>query len=163
MFASFWGVYEEDGQLVWKKGQERIPQNWYKTPVDYGLLSLNLDLLQLFAKYPKLMSIGGNTGTVNTFTGVDFADLLGGVANVPSLLEGNNLICFVMEIVKTVAPNMLSSLFKTLQGPLDLLFDVLSVPLLDLACPAFADVTAGGTDVLERLTAQLPGAAGSLL
>ena len=151
---SFWGVYDE-GELVWKRGCERIPENWYRIPLDYGLISLNADLLALFAQYPKLMSIGGNTGGVNTFTGVDFADLLGGVGNVPRLLEGNNLVCFVLEIVKTVAPNMLSSLFKTLEGPLDLLTSVLAAPLLDLACPAYEELAAGGVDVLERLGGRL--------
>jgi hypothetical protein len=164
VFKSFWAVYEGPyGQLEWKRGWERIPANWYKIPLDYGLISLNVDLLYLFARHPKLMSIGGNTGTVNTFTGVDFADLVGGVANVPTLLEGNNLICFLLEIVKTVAPNILSSIFKTLEGPLDFLSTVLTAPLLDLACPAFDELTTGGTNILESLQTQLPGAMDSIL
>jgi hypothetical protein len=166
VFKSFWAVQDDPdtpGGLIWKRGCERIPENWYRIPLDYGLISLNVDLLYLFARHPKLMSIGGNTGTVDTFTGVDFADLLGGVVNVPTLLEGNNLVCFVLEIVKTIAPNMLSSLFKTIGGPLDFLSAVLSAPLLDLACPAFVDLTAGGTDILKTLQEKLPGAAGSLL
>lgn len=162
-FKSFWAVYDEGNDLVWKRGWERIPENWFRIPLDYGLISLNVDLLYLFAQHPELMSIGGNTGEVNTFTGVDFADLLGGVANVPRLLEGNNLICFLLEIVKTIAPNMLSSLFKTLEGPLDFLTSILAAPLLDLACPAYAELTEGGTDVLATLAEKLPGARNGLL
>lgn len=36
-------------------------------------------------------SIGGNTGTVNSFTGVDLGDTTGGVYNAQTLFEGNNL------------------------------------------------------------------------
>jgi hypothetical protein len=40
------------------------------------------------------MSIGGNTGTVNSFTGVNFEDLTGGILNAETLLEGLSLLCF---------------------------------------------------------------------
>ncbi|KIW01592.1 uncharacterized protein PV09_07064 [Verruconis gallopava] len=161
VFKSFWGVYDDasaEQGLVYKRGWERIPNNWYRIPVDYGLVSLNLDLLLLFSKKPELLSIGGNTGTVNSFAGVDMSDLLGGVINTTTLLEGNNLICFVLEIVKTVAPNSLSSLFQTLDKPLQFLSNALVGPLIDLSCPVFGDLEAGGTDLLAPLTAQFPGA-----
>jgi hypothetical protein len=38
-----------------------------------------------------------NTGTPNSFVGVDVADLTGGVFNSKTLLEGNNLGCFVYQ------------------------------------------------------------------
>jgi hypothetical protein len=47
-------------------------------------------------QHPDLDSVGGNTGTVDTFTGVDIADLTGGVLNAATLLESNNLFCFAM-------------------------------------------------------------------
>jgi hypothetical protein len=43
--------------------------------------------------------IGGNTGKPNTFTGVNIADLTGGVFNAETLLEGNNLMCFAFQAV----------------------------------------------------------------
>lgn len=33
-FKQFFGVSGEPGSFVWNKGQERIPDNWYKRPDD---------------------------------------------------------------------------------------------------------------------------------
>ena len=53
-------------------------------------MQLNLDTLALVAQYPELGSIGGNVGTVNSFTGVDLDDVAGGVLNAGKLLESND-------------------------------------------------------------------------
>jgi hypothetical protein len=151
-------VVTENGRMVYKEGQERIPANWYRIPVDYGLASLNLDLLAWAAKYPRLASIGGNLGAVNSFAGVDLADATGSVVNAVSLLQGNNLLCFALEAVKTFAPNSLSTLFKVLEVPLRLVNDALLDPLLDLGCPVFGDLTMGGTDLMTGLMGKFPGA-----
>jgi hypothetical protein len=45
---------DSHGALVYQKGWERIPENWYRIPVDYGLLQFNLDLLDWVAQYPEL-------------------------------------------------------------------------------------------------------------
>ncbi|KAG9519681.1 Cloroperoxidase, partial [Aureobasidium melanogenum] len=161
VFASFYAVYKENGQLVYRKGHEQIPANWYRRPIDYGLIELNLDLVAWFLKYPILASIGGNLGTVDSFAGLDFEDITGGVLNATSLLEENNLVCFVLEIVKTFSPNSLSSLFKTLEAPLKLVTDAVLDPLLSLNCPAFKDMTMDGTDLLSGLLGKYPGASKS--
>lgn len=159
---SFWGVYEtEQGILEYKKGWERIPENWYRFAGEYGLISLNLDIVNWATKHPQLANIGGNLGEVNSFAGVDLTNITGGVLNAVSLLEGNNLICFTLEIVKTFVPNSLSGLFKTLEKPLQLVNDALLDPLLDLDCPAFDELEAGGEDLLEGLLEKFPGAAKS--
>jgi hypothetical protein len=51
---SFYGIYGEEGNLTYREGWERIPENWYKTPVDYGLIQLNLDVVGFILKYPQL-------------------------------------------------------------------------------------------------------------
>ncbi|KAI1342939.1 Chloroperoxidase [Xylariaceae sp. FL0016] len=158
VLKSFFAVYEEDGEMVYKEGHEQIPANWYRISADYGLLSLNLDLVDWVAKYPKLGSIGGNTGTVNSFAGVDLEDLTGGVLNVATLLQDNNLICFALEVVKTFAPNSLSTLFKALETPLSLINDAIADPILDLACPVFDDLKMDGTDLWDGLLGRYPGA-----
>lgn len=159
MFESFWGVYKtDDGKLEYKKGWERIPQNWYRLVGDYGLVPLNLDLVAWVTQHPQLASIGGNMGEVNTFAGVDLGNITGGVVNSLSLLEGNNLVCFTLEIVKTFAPNSLSSLFATLAKPLEMITDAISLPLLDLDCPAFDDLEEGGEDLIGNLLEKFPGA-----
>ena len=164
---SFWAVYDDDSTpsgLVYRKGQEQIPSNWYRIPVDYSLVQLNADLLEWYLKYPAVLSIGGNMGKVNSFVGLDFTDLTGGILDAASILEGNGLMCFVLEVVKTFAPNSLSTLFKVLAPPLELITDTIAAPILSLACPVFEDLQAGGTDLWSKLMS-FPGAtkAGSAL
>lgn len=97
-------------------------------------------------------------GKVNSFAGVDLSDLTGGVLNLAKLLEGNNLLCFVFEVLKTASPNSLSTVFAIIEKPLALVTDALSAAVLSLACPAFKDMTVGGKGLDEGLKAQYPGA-----
>ncbi|GIK00968.1 hypothetical protein Aspvir_004998 [Aspergillus viridinutans] len=155
---SFYGIYGEEGNLTYREGWERIPENWYKTPLDYGLVQLNLDLVDWILKYPELASIGGNTGTVNSFAGVNFADVTGGVLNLTTLLEGNNLLCFVFEVLKFASPNALAGLYKTLAVPLDMINKIIAVPLLNMSCPAFKDLQMGGRPLWDAIKDDFPGA-----
>lgn len=50
----FFAIYGEEGNFTYKEGWERIPENWYKSPVDYGLVQLNVDLLAFIAQFPEL-------------------------------------------------------------------------------------------------------------
>ncbi|PKX96328.1 peroxidase family protein [Aspergillus novofumigatus IBT 16806] len=155
---NFYGIYGEEGNLTYREGWERIPENWYKTPVDYGLVQLNIDLVDWMIKHPELASIGGNTGTVNSFTGVNLADVTGGVLNLTTLLEGNNLLCFVFEVLKFASPNALAGVYKTLAAPLDLINKIIAVPLLDMSCPAFKDMQMGGRPLWDAIKDDFPGA-----
>lgn len=148
----------EDGTLKYNRGWERIPENWYRLRGDYTLVDLNLDLRAWIYKHPQLANIGGNLGQINSFAGIDFDDLTGGVINAVSLLEGNNLVCFVLEIVKSFAPNSLSTLFATLDKPLGLINDALLDPLLDLDCPPMHELQEGGNDIFSQLLERYPGA-----
>lgn len=115
-----------------------------------------------FLSRPKLIlafySIGGNLGKVNSFAGVDLSDLTGGVFNLANLLEGNNLLCFVFEVLKFASPNALSGLYKTLAEPLEFVTNVVAEPLLNLTCPAFKDLQMGGKPLWEALKDDFPGA-----
>ncbi|TGO85194.1 hypothetical protein BPOR_0421g00020 [Botrytis porri] len=162
LMRTMFGVYSENGEYVYKKGCEQIPSNWYRIPVDYGLVQLNLDIVAWMAANPTLVSVGGNTGKVNTFTGLDISNVTGGVLNVEALLEGNNLMCFALEVVKTFGPNSLSPLFATIAVPLQLLTDALDTSILALAgCPVFADLSMDGKSLFEGLQDTYPGAAKS--
>ncbi|KAK6863781.1 oxidase [Apiospora arundinis] len=162
VMRSFYGVHQdENGELVYKKGWEQIPANWYRIAADYGLVQTNLDLVDWIVQHPVLASVGGNLGRVNSYAGVNVEDVTGGVLNATSLLEGNNLMCFVLQVVKTFAPNSASSLFKTLEAPLKLVNDAVLNPLLDLSCPAFKDLSMDGKDFLTGLMDKYPGAAKS--
>lgn len=103
-------------------------------------------------------SIGGNMGKVNSFAGVDPANLTGGVFNLTNLLEGNNLLCFVFEVLKFASPNALASLYTTLAEPLGFVSDILSVPLVNFTCPAFQDLQMGGKPFWEAIQNDFPGA-----
>jgi hypothetical protein len=55
VFKSFFGVFEnKDGILEYREGHETIPQNWYRTPVDYGLVPLNVDMVSWVMVHPEL-------------------------------------------------------------------------------------------------------------
>lgn len=79
--------------------------------------------------------------------------------NAATLLEGNNLLCFVLEVVKTFAPNSLSPLLKTLEAPLQLISKAITGPLTSLACPAWKDLTEGGQPLWDGIQSKFPGAA----
>lgn len=159
VLRSFYGITEnsDNGSLSYNPGHERIPENWFPRQTPYTILDFNAAEAALLLKQPALLSVGGNTGTVNSFAGIDVENLTGGVFNAANLLEGNNLVCFALEVVKFAGPNALSSALKTLSKPVELLGEV-AAPLVDLSCPVFEDLTVGGTDFWEYAMESYPGA-----
>lgn len=122
-------------------------------------MQLNLDTVALIAQYPELGSVGGNVGSVNSFTGVDLDDVTGGVLNAGKLLENNNLICFALEVVRMASPNYLNNLYKTLEAPLELVNGILGTKLLSLDnCPAWDELTLEGKPLWDGLQERYPGA-----
>jgi hypothetical protein len=69
----------------------------------------------------RFLSVGGNTGATNSFTGVSVVDLSGGVFNAESLKQGNNLWCFAMQFAAGEAPDILKPLFSSVTQPLQVL------------------------------------------
>ena len=65
----------------------------YKRPTLFTAVDFTLKMENFFAYDPSLISIGGNTNGVNTFTGLDVGNLTRGVINGANLLEGRNLWC----------------------------------------------------------------------
>ena len=98
ILKTFYAVSGEDGDFKYTRGHERIPDNWYTRNAGdaYTIAYLVADDLEMVLQHLDLESIGGNTGTVDSFTGVHIADLIGGMLNAQSLLENNNLFCFAM-------------------------------------------------------------------
>lgn len=159
VLRSFYAVTEDpnNGSLSYTPGHERIPENWFPRQTPYTIPDFNAAEAALLIKKPELLSVGGNTGTVNSFAGIDFEDLTGGIFNAANLLEGNNLVCFALEVVKFAGPNALSSALKTLSEPIELLGKVVA-PLVDLSCPVFEDLTVGGTNFWDHAMQTYPGA-----
>ena len=63
--------------LTYAPGQERIPGNWYTRPKSnpYDIPFFFSDFKTLVQEHPELLAFGGNTGTVNSFTGLDIGNL----------------------------------------------------------------------------------------
>ena len=52
---NLFAVYgDDDDNLEYRRGWERLPENWYRTPTDWGLIGLNVDLLDWTMKYLEL-------------------------------------------------------------------------------------------------------------
>lgn len=149
MFKSMWGVFEVvDGFFVYKRGWECIFENWYCIWCDYILVDLNIDLLGWIKKYFEFVNVGGNFGKVNSFFGIDFNDFIGGVFNVVDLFEGNNFVCFFLELVKVFVLNLLLMFFKIFIMLLKLVNDVFFDFLFDFNCGVMEEFSKGGNDVV---------------
>ncbi|KAF9641767.1 putative oxidase protein [Lasiodiplodia theobromae] len=61
----------------------------------YTIAGFLADVLDHAIRDQRLLSVGGNTGKPSTFTLIDIDTLTGGTFDATTLLEGNNLECFV--------------------------------------------------------------------
>ncbi|KAF8753307.1 Peroxidase, family 2 [Rhizoctonia solani] len=135
--GSFFGVSGSGNNLTYLKGHDRIPDNWYRRPNDYTLVEYLLDVVYAAGKYPQFISIGGNTGKVNSFAGVSLDNLTGGVYNSANILQGNNLVCFTYQVLLNVTPDILRGTVAglLLTNVLGLLSKTLSPILSGFTCP----------------------------
>ncbi|KAH7403684.1 Chloroperoxidase [Cadophora sp. MPI-SDFR-AT-0126] len=156
VLKSFFSITGTSGNFQWTEGYERIPDNWYKRAIgdEYTIPFFLTDLLAAALEYPQFLNIGGNTGKVNTFTGIDFEDLTGGVFNLATLAEGNNLACFVLQGAVQFLPDSLLGAVGGVGALLGQLNGVLGGALSNLACPTLDQVN-------KDQFAQFPGAKGA--
>ncbi|KAF2091307.1 Cloroperoxidase [Saccharata proteae CBS 121410] len=145
VLKSFFAYTGDDDNLTYTPGNERIPENWYKRPLNdpYDLQSLNQDTLAAALQYPQFLSIGGNTGKTNTFTGVDLANLTGGIYNIPTLLQGNNIVCFGFQAAIQFLPDLLQGIVKDITAPLQQLTSAVANGMSGLGCPKLTGVEGG--------------------
>lgn len=80
---------------------------------------------------------------MNTFAGVDVANLTGGVYNSASLLEGNNLGCFIFQALPMVLPDTLKTPVSELAPVLELVNKYTTPFIGDLSCPALKEYNQG--------------------
>jgi hypothetical protein len=71
-----------------------------------------------------------NTGTTNSFTGVDVSDLTGGVFNSKTLLQGNNFACYVYQLAAQAKPDILGGLLDSVTSAVGSIIGGLSCPQL---------------------------------
>ncbi|PQE08453.1 hypothetical protein CJF30_00005322 [Rutstroemia sp. NJR-2017a BBW] len=137
VLKSFFSITGSPGNFKWTEGHEKIPDNWYKRAIgdEYGIVNFNLDVVTAALQYPEFLDIGGNTGEVGTFTGVDVEDLTGGVYNAQTLTQGDNAICLAYQFAQQAAPDLLKGLFSSITQPLSQLNDALGKVFATLSCP----------------------------
>ncbi|CBX99130.1 hypothetical protein LEMA_P083690.1 [Plenodomus lingam JN3] len=142
---SWFGINGESGSYTATQGAERIPENWYRRALEYPYETnyFLADTANAARLHPKFLSIGGNTGKTNTFTGVDVADMTGGVFNGRTLLEGNSFSCYVYQLLAQAKPDILL-------GALNGLTSAIGNVIVALACPKLQKLDA-------RLLKQFPG------
>jgi hypothetical protein len=149
---AWFGIDGTNGQYTAPFGYERIPDNWYRRSLTapYTIPYFLGDVAAAASLHPKFLSIGGNLGGKgNNFAGVNIDDLTGGVFNLQTLLQGNNLGCFAFQA---------SAQFKSdfvLKTLLDRLQDVVGNVVTQLSCPKLRAFD-------EDLLRQFPGYTRSL-
>lgn len=142
VLKSFFSITGEPGSFTWTEGHEKIPDNWYKRAIgdEYTIPYFNIDLLAAAAQYPQFLDVGGNTGTTNSFTGVDVTSLTGGVYNLQTLGQGNNAPCFAYQFAQQAAPDLLKGLFGSITSPLALLNNAFAKVFSELSCPTLKSI-----------------------
>lgn len=137
---SFFAITEKpDGSLTWTPGYERIPDDWYRRPLgavnDYSPLSFGFDLLKIAQEVPDAVSIGGNTGTVNSYAAANLGDITGGAYQTSDLLNPAKFSCFFYQLSLAIVPDILRSraLGALLGGALSLLSSSIQ-PFVDPQC-----------------------------
>ncbi|KAI8941597.1 hypothetical protein NX059_002812 [Plenodomus lindquistii] len=130
---SWFGIEGENGDYTANQGAERIPDNWYRRALEYPYETTYFlaDTVNAAVLHPKFLSIGGNTGTTNSFTGVDITDLTGGIFNSQSLLQGNNLACFVYQLSAQAKPDVLLGALNGLTSAIGSIIGALACPKLE--------------------------------
>jgi len=95
--------------LVHNPSMERIPDNFYKRTVgdEYTTPFFMANLLAATSINPQFLSIGRNTGTPNSFTGVDPRNIATGIHKSKLLTEGDNLACFAMKFATHAAADLM--------------------------------------------------------
>ena len=169
----------DGNNLTYTPGGERIPENWYtydpETP--YAGPAFSQDLGTIIQQHPELLALGGNTGTVNSFTGLDVQNLTvssstlpfqtqiqkhlsttllprslvrqlhrevsnhpdeqGGLYNAATLLEGDNLACFLLQSVAVAAPDFIreAGVIADIAGAVSQINNAVGQATINLNCP----------------------------
>jgi hypothetical protein len=114
-FMDWFGYTRENGQLVFTYGTEKIPDNYYKRADDdaWTLTDIVVSTAQQCASYPSNCQVGGNTGQVNSFSGVNVGDITGGLVNsVQDLSDPRRMGCFIGQAIQADVPSFLDNAFN---------------------------------------------------
>ena len=145
VLKSFYSITGDYPNFQYTPGHESFPNNWYKrNPVDYySLPYAAIDAVGMALQHSEFLSVGGNTGKPNSFTGVDPQNLTGGVYTASNLLQGNNGICYGLELSLMESPDILSGLYSDVDAAVDKLGTAIDKATDALGCPALNSVNKG--------------------
>ncbi|KAI7579918.1 hypothetical protein KC346_g19072, partial [Hortaea werneckii] len=77
------------------------------------LSDILISTAQQCASYPSACQVGGNTGEVNSFSGVNVGDLSGGLINsVEDLSDPARMGCFIRQALQADVPSFLDKVFN---------------------------------------------------
>lgn len=96
------------------------------------------------AVVPEAVSVGGNTGEVNTFAGADLGNITGGAYQTSDLTNPTKFVCFFYQLTLAIVPDFLRSeaLGTALAGALNLLQTEIS-PYVDPSCATIGELILG--------------------
>lgn len=111
---SFFAISGKSGNFKYTYGHERIPHNWYRRSEadQYTIPGFLADVLEFGIQYPQFLDVAANTGKKNSLAVLDLGNLTGGVFETGSLAKGNNLECFVFQVILAAGPDILASIFE---------------------------------------------------
>lgn len=113
------------------------------------------DLIGMAAVNPAILKIGGNTGTVNSFAGVDLGDLTGGAYHLVDLINPNKFVCYIYRLVSVAVPDALSG--GLIGGVLELVTDLLQTIITPLIDPACSGINVFNSHLLDTFPGQNVG------
>ncbi|KAJ6453260.1 oxidase-like protein [Mycena vitilis] len=142
VLKAMYGITGPPGALVYTRGTERIPENWYRRSLGdpYGAARVVTDLAAMAVYDPRTVVFGGNTHGPNTFAPIDLHNFTGGVYNAAALLQGDNAACFVFQATRILFPSALVGLESVALKILRPLLDVVDGILAGLTCPRLESV-----------------------
>ncbi|KAI5198460.1 Cloroperoxidase [Aureobasidium subglaciale] len=142
VLKSFYAITGNDGNFKYTPGYERIPENWYtRNALDpYDVLALQIDTDAQLLQHLEFASIGGNTGTPNSFVGVDPEILTDGVFNAQTLLQGNNLMCYGLQLAVQELPDILSGVVTNLASAVNQVSSAFGNATQKLGCPELTKI-----------------------
>ena len=145
VLKSFYAITGDYPNFQYTPGHESFPDNWYKrNPVDYYTIPyLSIDSTTMALQHPEFLSLGGNTGKTNSFTGVDPQNLTGGVYTSSNLLQGNNALCYGLELSLMESPDILSGLYSDDNAAVDALGTAINEATGALGCPKLNAINKG--------------------
>ena len=109
----------------------------------FGWQSFLADALNHGIKDTRLLTVGGNTGSPNSFVPVDISLLTNGVYESGTLTQSKTLLCFILGTIIAESPHVLRSVYSDVKLATKPLIDLLNGSLAGLDCPHLSGIDNG--------------------